>query len=130
MNDGKTNRGSLSGMVVCLVMAGISLMGLAYDGGRVVSTYVTMSDAAQNAARLGGQQIVGIRDGNPHVDTASAATAMSAYLIARGMAGGYEMRGTRIQVKVSRQIPMRILGLFGIHHRTIQVVRIVDVVNG
>ena len=45
------NRGSLSAMVVCLLMATMSLAGLAYDGGRVVSTYMEMSDAAQNAAR-------------------------------------------------------------------------------
>lgn len=52
----RKNKGSLSAMVVCLVMATMSLAGLAYDGGRVVSTYMEMSDAAQNAARLGGNK--------------------------------------------------------------------------
>ena len=72
------NRGSLSAIVVCLVMATMSLAGLAYDGGRVVSTYMEMSDAAQNAARLGGQQIVGIREGNPRIDEGLATSAMRA----------------------------------------------------
>ena len=126
----KENRGSISALVVCLVTSAISLLGLAYDGGRLVSTYMNMSDAAQNAARLGGQKIVGIRDGNPHVDFETATTAMTAYLSVRGIAGAYQVRGTRIQVTVSQQIPMRILSLLGFHHRTINVVRIVDVVDG
>ena len=124
------NRGSMSAMVVCLIMATMSLAGLAYDGGRVVSTYMQMSDAAQNAARLGGQQLVGIRNGHPHIDEDLATSAMRAYLMARGLTGSFDIQGTRATVVVSTKVPMRILGIIGVGERAIRVNRTVDVVDG
>ena len=124
------NRGSVSAMVVCLITATMSLAGLAYDGGRVVSTYMQMSDAAQNAARLGGQQLVGIRNGHPHIDEDLAASEMRAYLVARGLTGSFDIQGTRATVVVSTKVPMRILGIIGVGERAIRVNRTVDVVDG
>ena len=124
------NRGSMSAMVVCLIMATMSLAGLAYDGGRVVSTYMQMSDAAQNAARLGGQQLVGIRNGHPHIDEDLATSAMRAYLVVRGLTGSFDIQGTRATVVVSTKVPMRILGIIGVGERAIRVNRTVDVVDG
>ena len=124
------NRGSVSAMVVCLITATMSLAGLAYDGGRVVSTYMQMSDAAQNAARLGGQQLVGIRNGHPHIDEGLATSAMRAYLVVRGLTGSFDIQGTRATVVVSTKVPMRILGIIGVGERTIRVNRTVDVVDG
>ena len=124
------NRGSLSALVVCLVMATMSLAGLAYDGGRVVSRYMEISDAAQNAARLGGQQIVGIREGNPRIDEDLATSAMRAYLMARGLTGKFDVQGTKATVEVFQKVPMQILGIVGIGERTIRVIRTVDVVDG
>ena len=117
-------------MMVCLVMATMSLAGLAYDGGHVVSTYMEMSDAAQNTARLGGQQLVGIRSGHPHIDEGLATTAMRAYLVARGLTGNFDIQGTKATVEVSQKVPMRILGIIGIGDRTIRVIRTADVVDG
>jgi hypothetical protein len=111
-------------------MATMSLAGLAYDGGRVVSTYTAMSDAAQNAARLGGQQLVGIRGGNPHIDEDLATSAMRAYLVARGLTGNFDIHGTTATVEVSQKVPMRILGIIGIGERIVRVKRTVDVVDG
>ena len=126
----RKNQGSLSAMMMCLVMAAMSLAGLTYDGGRVVSTYMAMSDAAQNAARLGGQQLVGIRSGNPHIDEDLATSAMRAYLVTHGLTGNFNIQGTRATVTVSTKIPMRILGIIGAGERTIRVNRTVDVVDG
>ena len=126
----RKNKGSLSAMVVCLVMATMSLAGLAYDGGRVVSRYMEISDAAQNAARLGGQQIVGIREGNPRIDEDLATSAMRAYLVTHGLTGIFDIQGTRTTVTVSTKISMRILGIIGVGERTIRVNRTVDVVDG
>ena len=117
-------------MMVCLFMATMSLAGLAYDGGRVVSTYTEMSDTAQNAARLGGQQLVGIRSGHPHIDEDLATSAMRAYLVARGLTGKFDVQGARATVEVSQKVQMRILGIIGIGDRTIRVIRTVDVVDG
>ena len=126
----RKNKGSLSAMVVCLVMATMSLAGLAYDGGRVVSTYMAISDAAQNAARLGGQQLVGIRDGHPHIDEDLATAAMRTYLVTRGFTGKFDIQRTKATVEVSAKISMRILGIIGVGERTIRVNRTVDVVDG
>ena len=126
----RKNKGSLSAMVVCLVMATMSLAGLAYDGGRVVSRYMEISDAAQNAARLGGQQIVGIREGNPRIDEDLATSAMRAYLVTHGLTGIFDIQGTRATVEISQKIPMRILGIIGIGDRTVRVKRTSDVVDG
>ena len=111
-------------------MGTMTLAGLAYDGGRVVSTYMAVTDAAQNAARLGGQQIIGIRDGHPHIDENLATSTMRAYLVARGLTGTFDLQGTKATVVVSRKIPMRILGIIGVGERTIRVNRTVDVVDG
>ena len=126
----RKNQGSLSAMMVCLVMATMSLAGLTYDGGRVVSTYMAMSDAAQNAARLGGQQLVGIRSGNPHIDEDLAASAMRAYLVARGLTGNFDIQGTKVTIEVSQKVQMRILGIIGVGEHTVRVKRTVDVVDG
>ncbi len=124
------SRGSLSAVVICIAFACMSLAGLAFDGGRVVSSYMTMSDAAQNAARLGGQQLVGIREGDPHIDKDSAVTVMHTYLAARVLTGNFDIQGTRATVEISQKIPMRILGIIGIGDRTIRVKRTSDVVDG
>ena len=126
----RKNQGSLSAVMVCLVMTTMALTGLAYDGGRVVSAYMEMSDTAQNAARLGGQQLVGIRSGHPYIDEDLATSAMRAYLVARGITGKFDVRGTKVTVEVSQKVPMRILGNIGIGDRTIRVIRTVDVVDG
>ena len=117
-------------MMVCVVMATMSLAGLAYDGGRVVSMYMEMSDTAQNAARLGGQQLVGIRSGHPRIDEDLATSAMRAYLVARGLTGKFDVQGAKATVEVSQKVQMRILGIIGIGDRTIRVIRTVDVVDG
>ncbi len=126
----RKNQGSLSAVMVCLVMATMTLTGLAYDGGRVVSAYMKTSDTAQNAARLGGQQLVGIRSGHPHIDENLATAAMHAYLVARGLTGKFDVQGTKATVEIFQKVPMQILGIIGIGERTIRVVRTVDVVDG
>jgi hypothetical protein len=126
----RKNQGSLSAVMVCLVMATMALTGLAYDGGQVVSVYMEMSDTAQNAARLGGQQLVGIRRGHPHIDEDLATSAMRAYLLARGLSGKFDVQGTKTTVEVFQKVPMQILGIVGIGERTIRVIRTVDVVDG
>ena len=111
-------------------MATLTLTGLAYDGGRVVSAYMEMSDTAQNAARLGGQQLVGIRSGHPYIDEDLATSAMRAYLVAHGLTGKFGVQGTKTTVEVVQKVPMQILGIVGFGERTIRVIRTADVVDG
>lgn len=129
MNTEK-QRGSISALVVCLVMGAFSLTGLVFDGGRVVAEYLELSDAAQNAARLGGQQVVGIRDGNPRVDTTASTSAMTSYLSVRGIRGTYSVTDGVVTVRVQTRVSMRILGLFGVNDRTVSASRTAEVVSG
>ena len=124
------NRGSISALVVCLVMGFVSMAGLAFDGGRVIDAYVEASDVAQNAARLGAQQLVGFRSNVPHIDVSASRRLMQAYVYAHGFDASYEIHGTKAQVTIEKRVSMRILGLFGIGNRMIRVTRIADVVDG
>lgn len=111
-------------------MGAFSLTGLVFDGGRVVAEYMELSDAAQNAARLGAQQVVGIREGNPRVDTAAGTSAMSSYLSVRGLRGTYSVTDGLVTVRVQTRVSMRILGLFGVSERTVSASRTAEVVGG
>jgi hypothetical protein len=53
-------KGSISGLFVCLVVGLLSITALVFDGGKVVQTYDELSTLAADTARIGGQQIVGI----------------------------------------------------------------------
>ena len=124
------SRGSISALVVCLVMGFVSLAGLAFDGGRVIDTYVQVSDVAQNAARLGAQQLVGIRNNRPRIDATASQRLMQTFVSSHGMTASYGIDGTTAQVTIERRVSMRILGLFGIGNRTVRVTRVADIVDG
>ena len=124
------SRGSISALVVCLVMGFVSLAGLAFDGGRVIDTYVQVSDVAQNAARLGAQQLVGIRNNRPRIDAEASQRLMQTFVSSHGMNASYAIEGTTAQVTIERRVSMRILGLFGIGYRTVRVTRVADIVDG
>lgn len=126
----RPNRGSISAFVVCSVLGLVSLAGLAFDGGRVVSAYVDISDAAQNAARMGDQFLVGIRDGRPRVDVTVGTGAVRSFLASRRLTGEVSVRGRAITVTVSQRVPMRILSLFGVTSRVITVSRTSELVEG
>ncbi len=124
------SRGSISALVICLVMGFVSLAGLAFDGGRVFDIYVESSDVAQNAARLGAQQLVGIRNNRPRIDAQSSQRLMQSFVSSHGMNASYDIDGTTAQVTIEREVSMRILGLFGIGTRTVRVTRVADIVDG
>ncbi len=123
-------RGSVSAFVVCLVMASLSLAGLVTDGGRIIATYIQISDVAENAARLGGQQVVGIRDGNPHVDVSTASRLIRNYVGTQSVRSEIQISGRRVSVTVEKNVRMNVLGLFGVSSRTVRVTRTAEVVDG
>lgn len=124
------SRGSISGLVVSLFMGGVALVGLSFDGGASIATYMRISDVAQNAARLGAQQVVGIRDGNPHIDSQSASDLIDRYTNNFQIISTREFHGTAVTVHVETKQPMKILGIFGIGSRTIRASRTADLVSG
>jgi len=124
------SRGSISALVVCLFMGGVALIGLSFDGGASIATYMKISDVAQNAARLGAQQVEGIREGNPHINQQSASALIDRYTQSLSIDSESEISGTEVTVRVEMKQPMKILGIFGIGSRTIRARRTADLISG
>jgi hypothetical protein len=104
------SRGSVSAFTVCIAAALVLLAGLSASFGAHVNRYVVVSDAAGNAARIAGQNIVGIREGRPRVDSRAAATAAGKYLRDRGLSGSVAVEGSSVTVTVELRSPVN-LGL-------------------
>lgn len=126
----RSSRGSISALVVSLVSTFALLSGLAFDGGRVVNTYVQLSDVAENAARLGAQNIIGIRAGNPRIDPGRAAESMDDFLGHFALTGRYQFSGMTVTIAVSRNLPMTTMRFVGVTSRRVTVHRKVTVVGG
>lgn len=126
----RSSRGSVSAFVVCLFLGMVALIGLAYDGGRMSSRYGELSDLAANAARIGAQQVTGIRAGEPRIDPDGARVAAARFLARRNLPARIVVQGDRITVSVRTVVPMRILSLLGVRERTIVVSRTVEMVAG
>lgn len=125
-----SSRGSVSAFVVCLFLGMVALVGLAYDGGRVSSRYGELSDLAANAARIGAQQVTGIRAGEPRIDPEGARAAAARFLARRNLPSRIVVQGDRITVSVRTIVPMRILSLLGVTERSISVTRSAELVAG
>jgi hypothetical protein len=123
-------QGSISAFVVCSLLGITALSGLVFDGGRVVDAYADMSDTAENAARIGCQQIAGIRSGNMYVDNTNASRRIASYLRAKDLEGEIEVQDGGVRVTVRKVISMRLLSLTGIRERTVTVTRSAHVVSG
>lgn len=116
-------RGSISGFVVCSVAMLVACAGLAFDGGRMVAAYVRASDIAENAARAGSQVVVGIREGNPRLNTTRARQQARQFLVIAGATGTVTVDMRRVDVVVTRVVRMQILGIFGVGDKTVRVRR-------
>lgn len=100
------SRGSLSALTVCLASSLALLAALSASFGAHVNRYVTVSDAAGNAARIAGQNVVGIREGRPRVDSRAAEIAAVDYLNARGLTGTVHVAGSTVTVSVELRSPV------------------------
>ena len=123
-------RGSLTGMFVCLVMGLLAVSALVFDGGQVVRTYDELSNLAADAARIGGQQIVGIRGGDVQIDEHSAVLTMNRYLSQFGESAHYRVGKYELTVTLVRRVNTNMLALLGIGSRTVVASRTVELVQG
>ena len=124
------SQGSISAFIVCLTMSLLLLVGFVYDGGRITSRYAEISDMAENAARIGAQQVVGIRAGKPHIDEEAARRRITTYLQENGVQGRLLIRDGGAVVVISSSVPMHFLSLIGVRERQLRVTRIAQVVKG
>ena len=123
-------RGSLTGMFVCLVMGLLAVSALVFDGGQVVRTYDELSTLAADTARIGGQQIVGIRGGDAQIDERSAVLTMNRYLSQFGESARYRVGKYELTVTLVRRVNTNMLALVGIGSRTVVASRTVELVQG
>jgi hypothetical protein len=117
-------------MFVCLVMGLLAISALVFDGGQVVRTYDELSTLAADTARIGGQQIVGIRGGDAQIDERSAVLTMNRYLSQFGESARYRVGKYELTVTLVRRVNTNMLALVGIGSRTVVASRTVELVQG
>lgn len=115
--------GSISGFVMVLSMTFVACAGLAFDGGRMIAARAEATDAAENAARTGAQQVTSLRSGNPRIDKNSAIIAAHQFLESIGIAGGAIADENSVTVTTNIEVPMTLLGLFGVRDKSVSAVR-------
>lgn len=106
------DRGSLTAFVAVVAFALVMVAGMAYDGGRVITTHSAARNDAAQAARAGAQRIdlTHLRSANePRLDPAEAEAAALAYLAETGATGTVSVDGASITVTVTRTQPLLIL---------------------
>jgi hypothetical protein len=115
--------GSISGFVMVLSMTFVACAGLAFDGGRMIAARAEATDAAENAARAGAQQVTSLRSGSPSIDENSAITAAHQLLESIGITGTANADENSVTVTTSIKVPMTLLGLFGVRDKSVSAVR-------
>lgn len=126
----KDHRGSLSALTVCLILSAMALVGLVFDGGASINQYMRLSDIAENAARVGAQEIIGIRANDAHIDSRAAVIASKKYLQMYGVIGNVSTTNGSVMVEVEGVVKYQVLGIIGLSRRHLQVVRSARIVAG
>jgi Flp pilus assembly protein TadG len=108
----------------------MTLVGLVFDGGSSVSEYTRLSDIAENAARLGAQQVDGLRAGEVRIDSRAAITAGQSYLQAHGVSGNVETSDDSVSVEVTGNSRFQVLGIIGLNSQRLRVTRTASIVSG
>lgn len=111
------DRGSASAFVVGLVVALLVVAGLVSDAGRAINARVAAVDDAEQAARVGANQLAlsTMRDGNrPRIDSVRATSEVLDFLAARGYAtsrASVSADVDAVTVTVRRDVPTTLLQL-------------------
>lgn len=124
------DEGSITALVVVLAMTFVACAGLAVDGGRLVAAKVELGDHAENAARVGAQEVTSLRSGSPEINESKAVNAANEYLSTHGIDGEVQVDNNDVIVRVSRYIPMTLLSLFGVSGKTLSAQRSATPVDG
>lgn len=122
-------RGSITAFVAVLTFALLCCAALVHDGGRLVVARNRVADVAENAARVGAQEIDGLRSGRWRIDPQRAAARSQRYLAEHGASGTVTVGERTVTVTVSTTTAMHLLGALGIGARTTVVTRTVEAVE-
>jgi Flp pilus assembly protein TadG len=123
MRVSRSEEGLVSALVVALAGTFIACAALAFDGGRLIATYVQISDHAGNAARRGVQEVTSLRSGDPLVDGDRARQAVRQYLSLNGLSGDVIAEERAVTVTVTATVRMSILGVIGVGDQSVSVYR-------
>jgi Flp pilus assembly protein TadG len=104
-------------------MTFVACAGLAFDGGRMIAARAQATDAAENAARAGAQQITSLRSGSPSIDKNSAITSAHQFLESIEIMGAATADENSVTVTTNIRVPMTLLGLFGVRDKSVSAVR-------
>ena len=112
-------RGSVSVYVVIIAASLMLMAGLCVEGGRVLNARSTMADQAEQAARVGVQQLSMEKlrgSGVAATDPSAASSAARSYLARTGDAQTSTVKASsdRVSVTVERDVPTTMLRLVGI----------------
>ena len=121
--------GSITVLVLGLILSFMAAAGLAVDGGRLVAARITVSDHAENAARVGAQQVGSMRSGRPILRDASARSAALSYLASHGLSGEVAVGARTITVTTRITQSTALLRLVGIFERTVAATRTAEIVT-
>jgi Flp pilus assembly protein TadG len=115
--------GVVSAFVLGLMMTFVVCAGLGVDGGRLVANRMELADHAENAARVGAQELTDLRTGEPTLDENQARDSASNYLAANNVDGEVSTTSNSVTVTVNRDVEMSLLKLFGATNHQITVTR-------
>jgi Flp pilus assembly protein TadG len=113
----RRDSGSLTMMLVLLVVAMLAVAGLVIDGGRKLNATQEAAAIAQEAARAGAEQVntsAAYGSGTYKVDVPRALAAAHAYLADAGYSGAVSASGDKIRVTVRVIVRTVVLSLIGI----------------
>ena len=115
--------GVVSAFVVGLMMTFIVCAAFGVDGGRLVATRLELADHAENAARIGAQEITDLRSGSPKINQSLAQRSSTTYLVDQGLNFSVSVSLNSVTVTAIREVEMTLLKLFGVRNHTISVTR-------
>jgi Flp pilus assembly protein TadG len=113
----RSERGGILPLVAVFLVALVAMVGLVYDGGRVIDARRRAADQAEQAARAGAAMLDpgSLRGDGPYrLDARAALAAARAQLAATGSTGAVTVSGNVVQVTVTFSQPTALLGLIGI----------------
>jgi hypothetical protein len=82
-----------------------------------------LADHAENAARVGAQELTDLRTGEPTLDENQARNSASNYLATNNVDGEVLITSNSVTVTVNRDVEMSLLKLFGAINHQITVTR-------
>jgi Flp pilus assembly protein TadG len=113
--------GQVTAFMVVIVTALVGVAGLVIDGGYGLAARQEAANVAEQAARVGADQIAvdSLRTGPVRLDQLAARAAVGQYLAALGHAGTVTTDRTTVTVTVTVTRPTAILGIVGVHALTV-----------